>query len=85
MKYAILSFKRSLKKRHIHVAIIREFRTYGVVTVQQVRFNKDGQRRLYYYCPDPFKNMRAARKGLKFEAEAKHTDIRFYTRHKCST
>lgn len=88
MKYAILSFKRSLKKRRIHVAIavtIRQRNGYSYVSVQQIRFNKDGQRRRYFYYPDHYLDMQAARDALWFEAEVKHADIRFYPEGECST
>lgn len=88
MKYAILSFKRSLKKRRIHVAIavtIRQKSGGTYVSAQQIRFNKDGQRRRYFYYPEHYWDMQSARAALRFEAEAKNADIRFYPEDECST
>ena len=83
MKYAILSFKRSLKKRHINVAWARP-KSNGMFVLYEVKFNKDGQRRRHFYPVTWCDDETVLRGEIRVLACMRRASLRFYSGEPCS-
>lgn len=83
MFYAVLSFKRSLKKRHINVAWARP-KSNGMFILHEVKFNKDGQRRRYFYPVTWCDDETVLRGEIRVLACMRRASLRFYSGEPCS-
>lgn len=84
MFYAVLSFKRSLKKRHINVAwAVPEGN--GMFILYEVKFNKDGQRRRHFYPVTWCDDETVLRGELRVLACMRKASLRIFRGESCST
>ena len=84
MFYAVLSFKRSLKKRHINVAWATK-KSNGMFILYEVKFNKDGQRRRHFYPITWCDDETVLRGELRVLACMRKASLRIFRGESCST
>ena len=84
MFYAVLSFKRSLKKRHINVAWAIK-KSSGIFVLYEVKFNKDGLRRRHFYQVTWCDDETVLRGEIRVLAYMRKASLRFYSGEPCST